>query len=572
MSSGQRSLFSDLTRMVLPYWKSKEWVSAWILMAITLGTFTYAPVLNGIMSQAPGKIINASIAAHQSTHARSLHAANLLSHWAMVLMLWLALQTTGSYFGQLLMIRWRKWLTFRFMKPYMENRKYLKLEHLPGMDNPDQRIQENINFLTQEAVNVPIVFLRSISYSCVYGRILWDLRPVLFTDTVIYAVVINILVFGLFGRFLSNLNFLQSRKEGNLRYNLIRVRDNAEGIAFYKGEGAEETEFNRYLQAALDNQMRIIRWQDLFLAPFNLAVKYVPYVFAVLLLAPVILSGKEGVGNLLTGMNSILSFCGAINLMVAWLGNITALTAAAQRLSQLWDAVNDVQASPDTPHIDFEIGDPVSVEKLTLFTPDYKRTLFENLKFTLEKGKRLLVVGPSGCGKSSLLRALAGIWDSGKGMIIQSQTQDSMFLPQKAYMIEGTLRDQVVYPGSVESHSDSAIATILESVKLGHILKREGGLDAREDFSMVLSPGEQQRIAFARLLAAAPKVAFLDEATSAVDLQTEQQLYQAALAKGITLLSVGHRPLLCAYHDQVLEFNSDNTWRIIPSSEYKPEW
>lgn len=572
MKSEKRSLFSHLTRMVLPYWKSKEWLSAWILMAITLGTFTYAPVLNGIMSSAPGKIINASIATHIGIQSRTIHAEHLLLNWAVVLMLWLALQSTGSYFGQLLMIRWRKWMTYRFRKPYMENRKYLKLEHMEGMDNPDQRIQENINFITQEAVNVPIVFLRSISYSYVYGKILWGLRPALLTDTVIYAIIINILVFGLFGRFLSNLNFLQSRKEGNLRYNLIRVRDNAEGIAFYKGENSEKTESNQFLQAALDNQMRIIRWQDLFLAPFNLAVQYIPYVFAVILLAPVILSGKEGVGNLLTGMNSILSFCWAINLMVSWLGNITALTAAAQRLSELWDAVNDVQERPESPHIVIERGEPIRVEELTLFTPDYQRTLFENLQFTLEKGKRLLVVGPSGCGKSSLLRALAGIWDSGKGKIIQSKVEDTMFLPQKAYLMEGTLRDQILYPGKPGSHSDSEIVAILESVKLGHLLQREGGMDAIEDFSTVLSPGEQQRVAFARLLAASPKVAYLDEATSALDLKTEQHLYQTALSKGITLLSVGHRPSLCEYHDHVLEFYSDNTWKIMPSSEYQPEW
>jgi putative ATP-binding cassette transporter len=204
----------------------------------------------------------------------------------------------------------------------------------------------------------------------------------------------------------------------------------------------------------------------------------------------------------------------------------------------------------------------LAVEHLSLQTPNGKRTLVEDLSIELRAGQGLLVMGPSGCGKSSLLRAIAGLWNSGTGAIVRPEPEQILFLPQRPYMVLGTLRDQLLYPNTHLEVEEQHLKQVLEQVNLAGLDERFGGFNAVQDWADVLSLGEQQRLTFARLLLNKPKYAILDEATSALDLGNEQRLYQHLQAKGTTFLSVGHRSTLANYHQSVLELSQDKTWQL----------
>jgi putative ATP-binding cassette transporter len=206
---------------------------------------------------------------------------------------------------------------------------------------------------------------------------------------------------------------------------------------------------------------------------------------------------------------------------------------------------------------------------VSLLTPDRKRTLAQDLSLAIAHGggKGLLIVGESGSGKSSILRAIAGLWNKGAGVITHPELKEMLFLPQRPYMILGSLRNQLLYPGNADV-SDEELHAVLKKVNLADLPEALGGLNAEMDWTSVLSLGEQQRLIFARLLLAKPRYAILDEATSALDEANEERLYQLLAETATTYVSVGHRKSLVAYHDNVLELNCDSTWRLVPAEEY----
>jgi putative ATP-binding cassette transporter len=210
----------------------------------------------------------------------------------------------------------------------------------------------------------------------------------------------------------------------------------------------------------------------------------------------------------------------------------------------------------------------LAIENLTLQTPKHERTLIRHLSLTINPGEGLMIVGNSGCGKSSLLRAIAGLWSSGSGHVIRPDTSEIMFLPQRPYMLLGSLRNQLLYPQQDREIADEELQCLLERVNLPYIAERLGGLDAELDWAKVLSVGEQQRVAFARLLLTAPKYAMLDEATSALDIVNEGSLYRHLAEGDTTLISIAHRPSILQYHSQVLELDGNGGWQLHAADDY----
>ena len=259
----------------------------------------------------------------------------------------------------------------------------------------------------------------------------------------------------------------------------------------------------------------------------------------------------------------------ALGFIVEQFQSLTTFGAGIERLhtfSQTLDKQGKLQDSSQShpEKIQTINNDSLAVQNLTLSTPNYFKILFRNLSLELELERGLLIIGESGCGKSSLLRAIAGLWDSGTGKIIRPTLDNMLFLPQRPYMTLGSLRSQLLYPKTnFINTGDEHLNHILHQVNLPNLVERLGSLDVEKvNWSDVLSIGEQQRIAFARLLIAKPQYAILDEATSALDVTNEGHLYEQLVNSGITYISVGHRPTLEKYHHLVLEILENGEWRL----------
>jgi vitamin B12/bleomycin/antimicrobial peptide transport system ATP-binding/permease protein len=260
----------------------------------------------------------------------------------------------------------------------------------------------------------------------------------------------------------------------------------------------------------------------------------------------------------------------SLSIIVNRIHEISAFSAGIKRIAALSEKLDanqqkDDRQAPD--RIQTHLANQFILTNLTLRTPDAERTLFEDLSLRLETDEPLLVVGPSGCGKSSMMRALAGLWTNGSGTIERPDNSDMLFLPQKPYMLLGTLREQLQYPNLRADITDSEIRSALTAVNLDRL--QDTSLDEDQDWGNVLSLGEQQRLAFARILLNEPSYVILDEATSALDIKNEQRLYQLLQDRKLSYISVGHRPNLVNYHRRVLQLQGDRTWQVMAAADYR---
>jgi putative ATP-binding cassette transporter len=580
------------------YWSGDEkWQARGLLLGVVLFLLAYTG-LSVVLNNKRGVLISALSAQDEPRFWQTVIV------FIAVLVIYAPLLAGYTYLRDRLSLQWRKWLTHRFVDNYFRNRAYYNL-HISDteIDNPDQRIAEDVRSFTQESLTFLLVLVESVLSVIAFSSVLWGISKPLVFFLVLYALIGTLVTTVVFGKPLVRLNFEQLKKEANLRFSLVRIRENAEAIAFYRGEEQESNQVKHRFLDVFENVKRLLVW-ELNLNILTNAYEFIPFVLPALVVAPAIFAGEMEVGKVSEAQGAFIRVFFSLNLVVARFQQLTTFGAGINRLytfAQFLEQTEATQASEEQkPQIVTIEADRLAVEHLSLQTPNYQRTLVEDLSIELAAGQGLLVMGPSGCGKSSLLRAIAGLWDSGKGAIVRPEPDQILFLPQRPYMVLGTLRDQLLYPNTVrtsvssgfdlsaqpkvepltltEAHlevEDEHLKQVLEQVNLADLDERFGGFDAEQDWADVLSLGEQQRLTFARLLLNKPNYAILDEATSALDLGNEERLYQHLREKGTTFMSVGHRSTLASYHQSVLELSQDKTWQIkqpLALVEEQPEY
>ncbi|HYZ17804.1 MAG TPA: ATP-binding cassette domain-containing protein [Candidatus Acidoferrum sp.] len=540
---------------VISYFRSFDRKVAIALLAAGTVAVVTGPIAQTYVNKQGGAMIT----------ALSTRNAALLYHevgvFAVILAVFVPIGIAQQYLPDLLQNHWRRHLTHQFLGTYFTSRGYYRVAERREVDNPDQRISEDVSTFTGGIISLFNALIGAVAGVFAPAIAIFRIDATLLWTVVLYAALGTAIGFVVFQSRLRRLNFAALRRQADLRFGLIRVRDNAESIAFYQGERDESAGVRERLDSAIGVNLAIARSQYFFLSAYSALLQNLPIVLPILVLGPRVLAKTMPVGTVLEVAGDVSLAVGSLTVLIGALGSIGQLSAVIERLGTLRAATAE---KDEGPRIAVREAPALQLDGVTILTPDRSRELLADLSLSLDKGSRILVRGPSGSGKSSLLRAIARLWTAGSGTIQEPPLDQLFFLPQTPYIIQGSLRDQLSYPHPQPIDDDAALRSALAAVDLEPLIERAGGLDATYDFERVLSLGEQQRIAFARLILAKPLYALLDEATSALDVGRQRLLYRSLAGATQSYLSVGHRPELLQFHDQVLDLCGDGRWTLAP--------
>uniref|UniRef100_A0A7S4WH88 ABC transporter domain-containing protein n=1 Tax=Alexandrium monilatum TaxID=311494 RepID=A0A7S4WH88_9DINO len=546
-------------RVLAPYWlnpstRREAFLRALAIIGLTFGN-TVA-MLNGTMINGIFLKAVADKSRRGFYRALGLHLLNVA--WSVPCLVF------QQYFQAQLAVKWREWMTSKFFDRYFQSRKYYEIQAEGKLDNPDQRINDDIRSCTTQALATSQMVLGAALDFGIFSAILLKMYPPMFVALVAMATAGTRISLWL-GRRLIALNCMQEQHEADFRFGLVRLRENAESIAFYKGEEGERDLLFRRLYAVMKNtevSQVVSRNLGYFTHTYTHLVRFIPYWVAV----PHHFRGGIDFAFVNQCAEVFNHITGDASLVISQLEGLANFYTTVERLDEFLDVLEAKPAAGGIRRSTAEAPTLLGVEGLSVKTPD-KRTLFSGLDFKLRSGESLLVMGPSGCGKTSLMRVVAGLWSAGEGTVscnLGAAGASHLFMPQRPYMVLGSLREQMLYPTWATGRScpdrlpapeEAQLVAALEAVRLAHLLRREGGLEAVADWAAVLSLGEQQRLGITRVLLARPVLALLDECTSALDADCEARIYSLLKASGTAYVSVSHHTSLKGFHGKLLQFS-----------------
>lgn len=572
MKQFNRAFFRDLWKISKPYWWSSEerWSARILFVAIVF--------LNLLMVY-----ISYRVTEWYNTFWNALQKYNAAAAWHQLLVFlilvtpYIIAAVYQTYLTQMLQIRWRRWLTKRYLDSWLSRATYYHMQVLgDGTDNPDQRISQDLDEFSSQTLNLIIGIISSVTTIVAFISMLWGLSyevalPIgghsvvipgyLVWMAVIYSFFGTILI-AIVGRRLIKLNFDQERFHADFRFSLVRLRENSESVALYRGEAHERDRFLERFGELFANFWRIMR-RTRRLNWWASGYGQAAVVFPILVSLPAYFAKAFQIGTIMQISSAFGQVQGAFSFIVNSYTNLASWHAVVDRLRFFERSMQEIGKIRETQAlIDHKKGEFLELHDLNVRIPD-GRELLHGLELEVRAGERLLIAGPSGSGKSTLVRTLAGIWPFGEGSVVLPDSNEVLFMPQKPYLPLGTLRDILLYPYGDPSTNDDDLRKVLERARLTELFKH---LNESRMWAQVLSLGEQQRLAFGRIFLQRPRWIFMDEATSAIDEAGESRLYEALISElpETTIVSVGHRSTLLAFHDTRLMIEGGGAWQLEP--------
>ena len=571
MKSGYwtREFIVGLFHLITPYWNSEEKKSARLYLAAII-TLTIAAVY---MTLLLNEWFNSFYSALQNYDSDAVYRG--LLRFTGLAFAHIAFAVYSYYLQQRLALRWRKWMTKNYLAKWTGQQMYYRLEMFSQgtADNPDQRISEDINLFTARTLSFMSGLLRSATTIVCFIFVLWNLSEILsFSATGqefhIYGYLVwTALAYSVLGTWITHkvghrlvsLNYLQQKLEADFRFSMVRLRETAESVAFYNGAAKEESFLSNRFMTLLRNTLFIIKKQKQ-LSWLTNSYAQIAIIFPFVVAVPRYLSQNISLGGLMQIANCFGKVQDAMSYFVDVYASLAEWQSCAERLLSFDKHIAAIEKETEEKSgslVREETHDRLRLADVTISVPamdENKRTreIISSAACTIRSGEHVILKGPSGSGKSTLLRTLAGFWPYVKGHISMPAPSEMMFIPQKPYIPMGTSAEAASYP--LETADEEILSPLLVECGLSHLMEKT---DTEADWSHILSLGEQQKLAFVRVFLRKPKWVFLDEATSAMDEETEEKMYRLLTAlPGTTVISIGHRSTLDKWHDRVLRIEN----------------
>ncbi|MGF6648869.1 ABC transporter ATP-binding protein/permease [Paraburkholderia sp. GAS82] len=552
--------------LIKPYWVSEEWKIAWGLLIAIIVINLVNVWISVRFNTWSGEFFNML----QNKSVKDF--PHLMLVWAGLVAALIVLFVYGRYLRQMLGFRWRQWLTTRYLQEWLGDGAFYRIERDRLADNPDQRISDDLQSFATSTLTLTLDLLSTVVTLITFVTILWSLAGALTVSlggmpivipgymvwvAALYALGGSYMIYKL-GHPLVSITYQQQKVEADFRFGLIRVRENSEQIAFYDGEQTEEATAQNFFQRIRDNWWRVMKYTKRlsFVLSFY---SNIAYIFPLIVASPKYFTGAFTMGVLMQIQNSFGTVSDSFSWFINSYGSLVDWRATVNRLREFKRVVRashlKESISPATAHgginLHYVDEEKLSTDGLSLALPN-GTPLSQIRNITINPGSRWLVRGPSGSGKSTLMRALAGLWPFGDGSIDAPVNARMMFIPQQSYMPIGTLKAALTYPSSAETYTDDECR---EALRTCHLDDYVGRLDESGHWARIMSPGEQQRLAAARVLLHKPDYLFLDEATSALDAANEARLYHLFTERlpKAAIVSVAHRESLAAFHEETLD-------------------